>query len=171
MKQLIAIVLSLLFCSILFGAEPITGLWKSVDDDTGLPKSISLVYEINGKVFGRIMATYDETGKMLDSIMDPKERAVNIAGDPYYSGLDFIWDMEERNRKWRRGNIMDPEPAKVYSCDMWIDDGNLVVRGKIGPFGRNQVWLPASVENDLPVGFVMPQSLSPMIPEAKKQSN
>jgi uncharacterized protein (DUF2147 family) len=168
LKKLTAFVLFLLYSSLIFGAEPITGLWKSVDDETGLPKSISLVYEKNGKVFGRILATYDDTGKMLDSIMDPKERAVNIAGDPYYSGLDFIWNMEERSRKWRRGNIMDPEPAKIYSCDMWIDDGKLIVRGKIGPFGRNQTWLPASVTDDLPEGFVVPRNLNPTIPEAKK---
>lgn len=152
---------------IAYSAEPITGLWKSVDDETGLPKSITLIYEHRGKVFGRVLATFDEFGVMQDSIMNPQKVAENIAGDPYYSGLDIIWDMEERRSKWSRGKIMDPQPAKVYSCDMWIEDGNLIVRGKIGPFGRNQTWMPASVERDLPAGFRVPRNLMPRIPRAK----
>ena len=168
MKKSYLVILLLILGSLIYGAEPITGLWKSVDDETGLPKSISIIYEKNGKVFGRILATFDEYGQMHDSIMNPVEKAVNIEGEPYYSGLDFIWDMEDRGRRWRRGKIMDPEPAKIYSCDMWIDDGKLIVRGKIGPFGRNQTWLRASVRNDLPPGFVLPQNLNPRIPEAKK---
>ncbi|MBN2659267.1 MAG: DUF2147 domain-containing protein [Spirochaetales bacterium] len=167
MKKVFWFTFFLMAGAALFGAEPITGLWKSVDDTTGLPKSISLIYEHGGVVYGRILATFDEQGQMLDSIMNPVEKAVNVAGEPYYSGLDFIWDMEDRGRKWSRGKIMDPEPAKVYSCDMWIEKGNLIVRGKIGPFGRNQEWLPATVDRDLPAGFVLPRTLVPSIPEPK----
>lgn len=168
MKKLTVLLTLVLLSSYLYGAEPITGLWKSVDDVTGLPKSITLVYEKEGKVFGRILATFDDKGVMLDSIINPVEKAINVVGEPFYSGMDFIWDMEEKSRKWSRGKIMDPEPAKVYSCDMWIEDGNLIVRGKIGPFGRNQVWVPASPARDLPPGFPMPRHLNPTIPAAKK---
>jgi len=168
MKKLTLLAILLLSAAALFGADPVTGLWKSVDDETGLPKSITIIYESGGKIFGRVLATFDDKGQMLDSIMNPVEKAVNIEGEPYYSGLDIIWDMEDRGRRWSRGKIMDPEPAKVYACDLWIKDGNLVVRGKVGPFGRNQTWLPASKLRDLPSGFVVPARLSPTIPEAKK---
>jgi len=167
MKKVALLAVLLVTGVVLFAADPITGLWKSVDDSTGLPKSISLIYERGGLVYGRILATFDDQGQLLDSIMNPLEKAVNIAGEPYYSGLDFIWEMEDRGRKWGRGKIMDPEPAKIYACDMWIKDGHLIVRGKIGPFGRNQEWLPASLERDLPSGFIVPRSLIPSIPEPK----
>lgn len=167
MKRAFFLAIVIFAGTMVFAAEPVTGLWKSVDDNTGLPKSITLIYKYQGLVYGRIMATFDEQGRMLDSIMNPVEKAVNVAGEPYYSGLDFIWEMEDRGRRWSRGKIMDPEPAKIYSCDMWIEEGSLVVRGRIAFFGRNQTWIPASVESDLPAGFVLPHNIRPSIPSAK----
>ena len=46
---------------------------------------------------------------------------------------------------------MDPKEGKVYASEMWRDGSDLIVRGKIGPFGRNQTWLSASA-GDLPPG-------------------
>lgn len=167
MKRNLLLVLAFLTGIALYGAEPVTGLWKSIDDNTGLPKSITLIYEWNGKIYGRILATFDDSGNFQDSIMNPVKRAENVVGDPYYSGLDIIWNLVEVRNKWSRGKIMDPKPGKVYSCDLWIKDGNLVVRGKIGPFGRNQTWVPADVGKDLPSGFVVPKNPVPTIPEPK----
>jgi uncharacterized protein (DUF2147 family) len=39
------------------------------------------------------------------------------------------------------GKILDPKKGKVYSCEMWREGENLVVRGKIAFLGRNQTWL------------------------------
>lgn len=32
--------------------------------------------------------------------------------------------------------------GKVYGCEIWRDGENLIVRGKIAFFGRNQTWIP-----------------------------
>ncbi len=168
MKKSIYIILMLTFSPLLFCSENISGLWKSVDDETGLIKSITIIYEYEEKIYGRILATYDDEGFLLDTIMNPTEKAENIEGDPYFSGLDFIWAMEDRGRKWSRGKIMDPQPAKTYSCDMWIENSNLIVRGKVGPFGKNQTWLPLVVNSDLPEGLIIPENIIPLIPVAKK---
>ena len=53
------------------------------------------------------------------------------------------------------GKIMDPKSGKVYSSVIWQEkDGQLNVRGKIGPFGRTQHWfnidnqkLPSELHN------------------------
>ncbi len=169
MRKRVLILLLLSFSTLLFGAERITGLWRSIDDQTGLSKSITIIYEYEGKIYGRILATYDDYGVMLDSIMNPSKKAENVKGAPYFSGLDFIWAMEDRGRKWSRGKIMDPEPGKIYSCDIWKKDANLIVRGKVGPFGRNQTWVPVVKSQDLPEGFVVPENLVPVIPEPKKK--
>ena len=149
-------------------AEDITGFWKSISDETGLPQSITAIYNYNGKVYGRVVVTFDDFGVPEDTLDRPVARAELIKGDPFYAGLDFIWDMEERGNKWSRGKIMDPPVAKIYSCDMWIEDGNLIVRGKIGPFGRNQTWYKAQ-PSDLPAGFRFPDysRFRPTIPEPK----
>lgn len=167
MKKIILLnlLVSISVCS--FSAETITGLWKSVSDETNHVNSITLIYEYQGKIFGRLLVTYDESGNLLDSIANPQEVAENVKGDPFYAGLDFIWNMQDKGKKWSKGKIMDPEPAKVYSCDMWLDGENLVVRGKIGPFGRNQTWLPLKDLSELPSDVNVPENLTPQIPQAK----
>lgn len=168
-RKFLIVALILLSSSLsLSAAQDITGFWKSVSDETGLPQSITAIYEYNGKLYGRIIVTFDDLGVPEDTMDAPTVRADLIEGDPFYAGLDFIWDIEDRGRKWGRGKIMDPPVAKTYSCEMWLEDENLIVRGKIGPFGRNQTWLRAQPE-DLPAGFRFPNTrgFRPRIPEAK----
>ncbi len=156
----------ILFCSLaapLMANSGVLGLWKTVDDETGEVKSLVKVYDYRGKVYGRILVIFEE-GEVEDTYMDPWKKAEEVDGEPYFCGLDFIWDMEERKGKYSKGKIMDPENGKVYSSEMWLDGGNLIVRGKIGPFGRNQTWLPAT-SRDLPSGVSEPSSLIPDIPK------
>ncbi len=151
---------ALLLLSALFTcpANTITGFWKSMDADTGLPAAVIGIYEYSGMVFGRLIITY-ENGILKDTLYNRTERAEMVEGEPYYAGLDFIWDLEERNRKWTNGRIMDPQEGKIYHSEMWLDEGCLVVRGKIKigfiSLGKNQIWLPAN-RSDLPSDFVLP---------------
>lgn len=167
MRNLFITIMFLTLTVSTFGNNEVTGLWKSISDETQNISSISIIYEYNGKVYGRILVAYDKDGNIVDSIMNPTEKAVNIEGEPYYSGLDIIWGMVNKGKKWTRGKIIDPEPAKVYSCDIWRDKENLIVRGKIGPFGRNQTWLPVTRNDILPEGLIIPEKLIPSIPKPK----
>lgn len=167
MKKTLLLLIILSLSVSITAEEKVTGLWKSISDETQKISSISVIYEYNGKIYGRILVAYDENGNLVDSIANPTEKAVNIKGEPFFSGLDFIWNMEKKGNKWTKGKIMDPNPAKIYSCDIWRENENLVVRGKIGPFGRNQVWLPVTRNDKLPEGLVIPENLVPVIPEPK----
>ncbi|MDC7225182.1 MAG: DUF2147 domain-containing protein [Spirochaetales bacterium] len=169
------IVISLMIPAGLFAAEDITGLWKTVDDETGNPKGVVAVYEYNGKIYGRVIASFDDDGKYID---DDMYRQLNtspyLVGDPAFNALTIIWDMVDRGRKWGRGKIMDPGNAEekkpgIYDCEMWKDGDTLVVRGKILMFGRNQTWYPMD-NSEFPDGFVIPdwKSFKPEIPKLKK---
>lgn len=160
-------ILSVLFILSFFTAplmanSGILGLWKTVDDDTAEVKSIVKVYEYKGKVFGRILVTFED-GELKDTYLNPTHRAEEVEGEPFYCGLDFIWNMVESGKKYKKGKILDPQKGKVYSSEMWLERGNLIVRGKIGPIGRNQTWLPAT-SRDLPSGVAEPTGLVPDIP-------
>ena len=115
-----------------FAAEPVTGIWKTIDDETGEPKSLVRIYEFDGKIYGRVIKLYK----------DPEKTAVGIKGSPKIDGLDIIWNMEDTGEKFTNGRILDPKKGKIYKCELWKEkDGSLTVRGKIGPFGRSQKWL------------------------------
>ena len=42
--------------------------------------------------------------------------------------------MEKDGKNLDGGKILDPKKGKVYSCEMWRDGENLIVRGKIAFF-------------------------------------
>ena len=168
-KKLIGILaLTVFLLSPLMAASGITGMWKTVDDETNVVKSIVKIYEYKGKIYGRLLVIYDDEGVLKDTYVNPSVIAENVKGEPFFAGLDIIWDLEQKGSKWKKGKIMDPKEGKIYSSEIWLEGSNLIVRGKIGPFGRNQTWLPAS-QRDLPSGVPEPSdsTLKPVIPQEK----
>jgi len=132
MKTFSAALFTFLLASGAFAAEPVTGVWKTIDDETGEAKSLVRIYEFEGKVYGRVIKVFKE----------PEKKAVGIKGSPKIEGLDIIWDMKDTGEKFTGGRILDPKKGKIYRCEIWKEkDGTLTVRGKIGPFGRSQKWL------------------------------
>lgn len=157
----------LLFISSLSAANDIQGFWKTVNED-GVAQSIIAIYKYQGIGYGRIIATFDRsTGKIKESIYHPIERAPGLVGEPYYCGLDIIWDLEDSNWAYK-GRIMDPEHGKVYKAEIWTEMGDLIVRGKLAMFGRNQKWYQVT-PNDLTSGFKLPdpKTFVPVIHKTK----
>lgn len=166
-KGILILIIALITLSGLSAAESVIGLWRGVDENTGDSTMFTYIYEYRGKLYGRMVVTFDE-GVMKDLINRPGDKAELLAGDPYYAGLDIIWDMEDRGNRWKRGKICDPKEGKLYASEMWRDGDNLIVRGKIGPFGRNQTWQPVR-PSDMPPGldYGNPSSWVPVIPVLK----
>jgi hypothetical protein len=148
----------LAFCC-LAKAHAFIGYYQTIDDGINKPKSIVALYkykEADGdeKLGGRIIALYDvETGKISETLFDPKRVADKVEGNPKMAGLDIIWDMEpDDDGEYSDGRIMDPKTGKVYRSVIWQEKdepAKLRVRGKIGPFGRTQIWNVVKV-GDLP---------------------
>ena len=134
--------------------EDFEGLYQTIDDETNKPKSIVLIYKYKEsdkeKFGGRIVALYNENGKIQETIKKPVKKSSKIFGNPYLVGLDIIWNMKKENSKLTGGNILNPKNGKIYRSVIWKDnDYKLNVRGKIGPFGKTQIW-NAKIE-DIPL--------------------
>ena len=143
MKKMIFVLLTMFFATSLFAQhEAITGLWKSIDDETGQPKSIVKIYIEEGKLYGDIVKLFRKEGEDPDPICDKCDE-----DDPRYNqkilGMQIITDMEfqDGDDEWEDGEIMDPKKGKVYDCKLWVEDGKLQVRGYIFFFHRTQEWL------------------------------
>ncbi|MGB2579046.1 hypothetical protein AAIR98_000965 [Elusimicrobium simillimum] len=167
-KTILAAMLTL--TAVTLSAAEMTGFWQTIDDKTKLPKSVVAVYENDGKLYGRIIMTYREDGKTIkETVAAPQTKADKVKGDPYFCGLDMIWNMTiDKNGKAKGGKILNPPEGKIYSSEMWLDNGELIVRGKIGPFGRNQTWKRFDSAG-FPAGFSVPDitKFTPVIPEVK----
>lgn len=150
----------------LIGQESdVVGFWKAVDNK-GHPQTIVAIYEYQGKYYGRMIANYDDQGKVDDTIYHPKGKSPVLKGNPYYAGMDFMWGLTKEGSKYKNGKILDPEKGKIYNAEMWRDKGNLIVRGEIWVFGENQTWPPA-IDQDFPPGFEKPDltKFVPVIPQ------
>ncbi|ORC30732.1 DUF2147 domain-containing protein [Marispirochaeta aestuarii] len=168
------IILLLLIAAPLFAEKDVTGFWKTIDDETGLPKSVVAVYTHNDMLYGRVVLIYGDDGRTVeDHIYQQTKRSPYLKGNPPFAGLDIFWDLEYNSRKdeWTGGRIMDPgddegKEPKVYGAAIWKEGSDLIVRGKIAFLGRNQTWKTFS-PGDFPAGFKVPdyRKFSPSIPE------
>jgi len=112
------------------------GQWKTIDDETGEAKSIVKIYEVDGKLYGRVDRLLLNPGALCDK----------CEGDDHnkpIEGMVVLWGMTaDGDGEWSGGKIFDPQKNKTYRCSIWLKDGNLMVRGYLGPFFRTQKWLP-----------------------------
>lgn len=136
----ICMTLALLAMTYCASAQSIVGKWKTIDDNNGKARSVVEIYEKGGEYFGKIVKLYRDAGE------DPNPTCDECKGDKKGKpiiGMEIISDMEKDGDEYEDGEILDPENGKTYDCKMWIEDGNLKVRGYLLFFYRTQTWLPA----------------------------
>lgn len=136
----ILMTLLLLVVSHCASAQTIVGKWKTIDDNNGKARSIVEIYEKDGKYFGKIVKLFRDEGEDPNPTCD--ECKGKKKGQPII-GMEIISDMEKDGDEFEDGEILDPENGKTYDCKMWVEDGNLRVRGYLLFFYRTQTWQPA----------------------------
>ena len=138
MKMLPKIIgLCLALCATLALAATPAGLWKSVDDKTGKPRSLIRITEHNGEysaVVEKGLLPTDTGEAVCDKCTDERKGQKII-------GMTIAKGLKEKNGVYQGGEILDPDNGKTYKCKMKLDEtGNkLEVRGFIGVslFGRS----------------------------------
>lgn len=143
-KKIFALTLFFVFAMYLgsFGQD-IVGKWKTIDDKTNKVKSvIEIGKNPNGTYFGKITKLFKEPGE------DPDPKCDKCKGSRHNQkiiGMIILNDLKKKSSNmWDGGKIIDPETGDTYDCKMWIEKGNLQVRGYMGwsVLGRSQTWLP-----------------------------
>lgn len=125
--------------------QSIEGQWKTIDDNSGKARSVVEIYKRGDLYFGKVLKTFPQPGEDPDPICDECDE-----DDPRYGqkviGMEIIKDMkyDERNNEYEDGEILDPENGNIYDCKIWLEDGNLKLRGYIMFLYRTQTWLPYS---------------------------
>jgi len=117
------------------------GLWKTIDDNTGKPRSLIRITETNGEysaVIEKGLLASDTGDALCDKCTDERKGKRII-------GMTIVNGIKQKGDDFEGGEILDPDNGKTYRCKMKLDStGNkLEVRGYIGIslFGRSQTWL------------------------------
>jgi len=136
--------LLLLFLGILtsssYAQSPVLGKWKSMDDNSGEPKSIVELFERNGKIYGKVVKIFTKPAQDPDPVCDKCSKDDDRFNKKVI-GMEIITDLVKNDDSYGGGEILDPEIGRVYRCKIWIEDKTLKVRGYFGPFYRTQTWL------------------------------
>ncbi len=119
-------------------AQSVTGKWKTIDDETGKAKSVVEIYEVNGKIFGKVIEILDKSkeDKVCDKCSGSKKNKP-------IKGLVILENLEKDGEEWNGGKILDPTSGKTYKCYISLENNNkLKVRGYVGIslMGRTQYW-------------------------------
>ncbi len=137
MKEYVLLVLIILMSFSTYG-QTIFGKWRTFDDETGEEKSIVHIYEINGKVYGKIIDIKNENNKT--SLC---EKCKGNKHNKPVLGMVIIDGLTKKDDTYQGGKILDPENGKEYICKIWFDSNSsniLNVRGYIAFFYRTQYW-------------------------------
>lgn len=117
------------------------GLWKTIDDNTGKPRSLIRISDKNGELIATIEKGLlpGETGeKVCGKCTDERK-------DKPLVGMIIMDGMKAKGDIFEGGHILDPDNGETYKCKIKIDSTGkkLEVRGFIGVslFGRSQTWV------------------------------
>ncbi len=135
--------LAMMLAGTFLQAGTVTGDWKTIDDETGVTKSIVRISQNpDGELEGKVVEIlHSEQGP------DPicKECPGDRKGKPI-KGMVILWGLTDAgDDTWKGGEILDPKKGKIYRAKLRLrEDGKLEVRGFIGfsLIGRTQVWEP-----------------------------
>lgn len=133
--------MSLLLGSLL-SAQSIVGKWKTIDDNTGEPRSIVEIYKKSDKYFGKITKLFPAPGESENPLCD---KCPNEQKNKPVVGMEIITELKKQNgsEEYTGGEVLDPESGNVYDCKVWItEEGNLKLRGYVYFMYRTQTWLP-----------------------------
>jgi uncharacterized protein (DUF2147 family) len=120
------------------------GLWKTIDDATQKERSLVRITEAAGTFSGRIEKSLNPNEKP-DAVC---EKCTDERKNKPLIGMVLIRNIKQNaddKEVFDGGDVVDPDNGKVYRLRLKPIDGGkkLEVRGYIGPFYRNQVWLRA----------------------------
>jgi uncharacterized protein (DUF2147 family) len=118
------------------------GVWKTIDDETGKPKSLVRITEENGVLSGKVEKLF----RPADQDQNPKCTACEGARkDQPIIGMTILSGLKKDGNEYTGGEILDPAKGKTYKSKLTLKDNGskLDVRGYIGApmFGRTQTWV------------------------------
>jgi uncharacterized protein (DUF2147 family) len=115
------------------------GLWRTIDDRTGQPRSLVRIYEEGGRFFGRIEKGLNPQQEALTCAKCTDERR-----DKPLLGMVILRNLKAEGGAYVDGDVLDPDNGTVYRCKLKLEEGGrkLVLRGFVGVamFGRSQTW-------------------------------
>jgi uncharacterized protein (DUF2147 family) len=130
--------LALMVAAIVSAQVPFLGEWVTIDDASGEKKSVVNIYQAdNGMYYGQIVTLFEDPNALCTECKDADHNQPIV-------GLTIVRDMQMVDGELRGGKVLDPENGKLYYAKIYLEKGNLILRGSLdkrGLLGRSQTWI------------------------------
>lgn len=130
--------LSVCITIVLFGfSQQITGKWITVDDKSGIDKSVVLLFEKEGRLYGKVV-------EILDTSQGENPICKKCPGklkDQPVMGMVVVRGLEKtKNGYAGKDAFLEPESGWIVDGKLWLEGDELKVRAIVGAFHRTQTW-------------------------------
>src|SRR5215470_16112619 len=134
----LVLAIGVLGADLVLAVESPVGKWNTVDEKSGKVTSQVEIYEQSGKLFGKVVAL----AELNDKQGKPKvcSACTGVDKDKPIMGLVILRDLSPNGDRYK-GTIMDPNDGKIYTAEIWIENGKLMVRGYSGFLYQTRTWL------------------------------
>ena len=130
--------LALMVAAVVSAQVPFLGEWVTIDDASGEKKSVVNIYQAdNGMYYGQIVTLFEDPKALCTECKDADHNQPIV-------GLTIVRDMQLVDGELRGGKVLDPENGKLYYAKIYLEKGNLILRGSLdkrGLLGRSQTWI------------------------------
>ena len=130
--------LALMVATAVSAQVPFLGEWTTIDDESGEKKSVVNIYKAdNGMYYGQIVTLFEDSDALCTECKGADHNQPIV-------GLTSIRDMQLVDGELRGGKVLDPENGKLYYAKIYLEKGNLILRGSLdkrGLLGRSQTWI------------------------------
>lgn len=134
MKKMLFAFIALFFAT--FSFAQIEGKWKTIDDETGKPKSIVEIFKkSDGKYYGRIsqLLIKPENNNCVKCKDDRKNKPL--------VGLEIIRGLKKDGNEFTGGTITNPKDGKTYNITVVRNGNTLAVKAIVlGIAVKTQTW-------------------------------
>lgn len=112
------------------------GKWKTIDKDSGKPKSIVQITESNGVLTGKIVQLLEGATEQTCS------KCEGDLKDKPLVGMKILWDLKKQGDEWVSGKIFNPADGGTYTSKAKLTNGGktLEVTGKWLFVSKQQQW-------------------------------
>lgn len=129
---------ALMLAAVVCAQTPFLGEWVTIDDESGEKKSVVNIYKAdNGMYYGQIVTLFEDSDALCTECKDADYNQPIV-------GLTIVRDMQLVEGELRGGKVLDPKNGKLYYAKIYLDGGNLILRGSLdkrGLLGRSQTWI------------------------------
>jgi uncharacterized protein (DUF2147 family) len=115
-------------------SDAVLGTWLTQIEDAKIE-----VYKKGNSYFGRVVwmaEPLDEDGKPQ---VDKENPNPDLKTRPILN-MDILLDLTYDDGEWTDGYIYDPKSGDIFDCKIWIEDGNLMMRGYSGWLYDTKTW-------------------------------